>query len=234
MRYPSLSNTPIREIVFSLSYSELVDKDCFKKFINVDSIKKKFIDIKPSIDQKFNINNGKIEVDSIENGVHLKNENEVLQLKKGSLSYHYLNGYKEYSKLLASIVEYWKIFDEVTKDTLTITNYSVRYINLIEIDKENKPTHLVQLYPKQSFDKEVINFQNSVQFKYNDKKDYTVNAVSTRLKDNNIVLDISVNGEIKDITKEKLNFEKLFEPLRELKNRAFFDSITARALIKYI
>ena len=91
-----------------------------------------------------------------------------MQLKKGSFSYHYLNKYKKFNELLNYMMNYWNIFDNITKDVLTITNYSVRYINLIEIDEKNQPTHLVQLYPKQSGDRKISNFQNSVQFSYNE------------------------------------------------------------------
>ena len=67
------------------------------------------------------------------------------------------------------------------------------------------------------------------------KPNYIINAVSTKIREDNILLDISVKGKIDKILEEKeFDIKNLFEPLRELKNRVFFDSITARALLKYI
>lgn len=233
MKYPDLGNTPIKEIIFSVSYREIFDKDCFDKFIKLNIIKSNFPDVKPSVDQEFKLERNKVSMSSIENGFHLKNKNEVLQLRKGSFSYHYLNGYKNFSQMINTLGKYWDSFDSVTKDDLTITDFSVRYINVIETDDENQPTHLVQLYPKQSDDRNIINFQNSIQFNYKNNPDYIVNAVSTKLNQKGILLDISVKGKT-STTNDKVDLIETFKPLQEIKNKAFFDSITARALLKYM
>lgn len=234
MKYPDLGNTPIKEIIFSLSYREIVDKDCFEKFTKLEHIRTKFSDIKPSVNQQFKLEGDKISMSSSENGFHLKNESEVLQLRKGSFSYHYLKGYKNFNEMISSLALYWKSFDSVTKDKLTITDFSVRYINVIETDDENQPTHLVQLFPKQSDDRNITNFQNSIQFNYKDSSEYTVNAVSTKLNQNGVLLDISVKGKTKIANKKNIDLESTFSPLQDIKNKAFFDSITARALLKYM
>ena len=39
MKYPELENTPIRETIFSVSYKEIVDPNCFEKFLNIHKIK---------------------------------------------------------------------------------------------------------------------------------------------------------------------------------------------------
>ncbi|SHI37702.1 TIGR04255 family protein [Flavobacterium terrae] len=234
MIYPQLKNTPIKEIIFSISYEEIVDKDCFDKFVNLDSIKNNFNDIKPSVTNEFEVSNGGVRILKDNSGFHLRNKNEVLQMRKGSLSYHHLNSYRGFGEILTSLLEYWEIFDQITKDNLTITNISVRYINVIEIDKSNPASHLVQLYPKQSDDREVLNFQSSVRFSYKDNSDFIVNAVSTKPKEDIVLLDISVSSKLKPFGENKIDLEKQFLPLQNIKNRAFFDSITAKALIKYI
>jgi uncharacterized protein (TIGR04255 family) len=233
MKYPDLGNTPIKEIIFSVSYREIFDKDCFEKFIKLNLIKSNFPDVKPSVDQEFKLEGNKVSMASNENGFHLRNKNEVLQLRKGSFSYHHLNGYKNFSQMINTLGKYWESFDSVTKDDLTITDFSVRYINVIETDDENQPTHLVQLYPKQSDDRNIINFQNSIQFNYKNNPDYIVNAVSTKLNQKGILLDISVKGKT-SISNNKIDLIEIFQPLQEIKNKAFFDSITARALLKYM
>ncbi|HKO77678.1 MAG TPA: TIGR04255 family protein [Flavobacterium sp.] len=230
MPYPILDNTPIKEIIFSISYEEIVDKDCFDNFVNLEFIKNKFEDIKPSVTNSFEITNGGLKHSHDNSGFHLKNKNEVLQMRMGSISYHFLNNYCEFDTILNSLIKYWTAFDEVTKDRLTISEISVRYINVIEIDENNPASHLVQLYPKQSDDRKILNFQNLVNFTYLKYPDYNVNVVSTKPKEELVLLDIGVKYKFQ----EKDDLKEKFKPLQEIKNKAFFDSITAKALIKYM
>jgi uncharacterized protein (TIGR04255 family) len=233
MQFPTLENTPIKEIIFSISYEEIVDKEFFDNFVNLEFIKEKFNEIKPSETNSIEISPNGVKHSKDNTGFHLKNENEVLQMRMGSISYHYLNTYCEFEVILSSLLKYWKSFDQVTKDTLTISEISVRYINVIEIDEENPASHLVQLYPKQSDDRKILNFQNLVSFSYLKHPEYVVNVVSTKPKDGLVLLDISVSYKYKDF-KDKKDIEKNFKPLQEIKNKAFFDSITAKALLKYM
>lgn len=232
MIYPKLDKTPIKEIIFSISYEEIVDKDCFDKFVGLTSIKDKFQDIKPAVVIEFS--NKGIEPKG-NSGYHLKSKNEVLQLRTGSFSYHYLNTYCDYNVILKTLMNFWAIFNDEIKHNLTVTSISVRYINVLETDDaENLPSRLVQLYPKHSSDRNIINFQNSVQFAYNSFPEYLINVVSTKPKKDIILLDITVNNKVNNEKLEKLGLQKLFEPLQEIKNKVFFDSITAKALIRYI
>lgn len=234
MIYPKLKNTPIKEIIFSISYDEIVDTNCFQKFIKLKDVSARFNDIKPSVVLEFTHQGFKQSSD--DKNFHLRNETEVLQLRKGALSYHYLGGYKNYNEILDSIINLWILFDSVTKDNLTINSVSIRYINVIEIDEDNPPSRLVQLYPKQSSDRNIINFQNSVNFNYTKFPNYIINVVSTKPKQDIVLLDISVSNKLTDPASFKKNEElfNIFKPLQEVKNKVFFDSITAKALIKYI
>jgi len=234
MIYPQLKNTPIKEIIFSISYDEIVDKSCFKKFIDLKEISERFNDIKPSFLLEITNNGLKQSIDN--NNFHLRNRSEVLQLRKGALSYHYLGGYKKYSEVLDSIIELWTLFDSLTTENLTVNSLSIRYINVIEIDKDNPPSRLVQLYPKQSSDRNIINFQNSVNFNYVEFPNYNINVVSTKPKQNVVLLDISVSNKLihpSTLADDPKLFDA-FKPLQEIKNKVFFDSITAKALIRYI
>ena len=106
MKYPHLRQTPIKETIFSVSYEEIVDATCFEKFLKLELVRNKFRDIKPSIDQQFKIKDQGVEISSNENGFHLKNENEVIQIRKGSFSLHYLNGYIKFSDILNELIKY--------------------------------------------------------------------------------------------------------------------------------
>lgn len=234
MKYPELENTPIREIIFSISYEEIVNDDCFDRFIELDFIKKKFNEINPSVTSAIEIINDVPKFSKNKNGFHLKNNSEVLQMRKGSFSYHYLNNYCKFSDMLEGLMSYWKEFDKVTKEKLTISSISVRYINVINIDDENPESRLVQLYPKQSSDRDIINFQNSIHFTYRNSPDYLVNVVSTKPKHDMLLLDITVTYKIDKESLNKIDLKENFKPLQEIKNKVFFDSITAKALIRYI
>jgi uncharacterized protein (TIGR04255 family) len=71
-----------------------------------------------------------------------------------------------------------------------------------------------------------------VSFRYNNQKDCLVNIASTKPAQDKVLLDITVQNERKKDTENTI--EELFNPLRDIKNRAFFDSITAQALVRYI
>lgn len=234
MTYPTLEKTPIKEIIFSISYEEIVDENCFQKFISLKEISERFEDIKPSVVLEFTNQGLKQSTDN--NSFHLKNKNEVLQLRKGALSYHFLGGYKKYEDILNSIVEMWMLFNSVTKADLTINSVSIRYINVIEIDEDNPASRLIQLYPKQSSDRNIINFQNSVNFNYTKFPEFNINVVSTKPKQDIVLLDITVSNKLNKPEPFKRNVDliTIFKPLQEIKNKVFFDSITAKALIKYI
>lgn len=235
MKYPPLDKTPIKEIIFSISYNEIVDKSCFEKFINSEMIKNDFKKIIPIIGRTLQIDDDGISKSSseINNGYQLRNNKEAIQLRTSSFSYHYLDEYQDFEKILITLLKYWNKFSSVITNDLTITTILVRYINFIKNDTNLDISHLIQLYPKRSNDREVLNFQNSVTFSYDDQKEFVITTVSTQPKKNAALLDISVNRSILKNAKS-VELEKLFSPMREIKNRAFFDSITAKALVKYI
>lgn len=233
MQFPTLDNTPIKEIIFAISYEGIVDKICFDKFVNLDIIKEKFTEIKPSETNAIEITAEGIKHSKDNTGFHLKKNNEVLQMRMGSISYHHLNSYCEFKKMLSTIINYWELFNNVTKENIKISEISVRYINVLEIDEDSPASHLVQLYPKQSDDRKIFNFQNLVSFSYIKFPEHIINVVSTKPKDKLVLLDITVSYKWKNNDNPKYIEEK-FGALQETKNKTFFDSITAKALIKYM
>ncbi len=234
MIYPNLENTPIKEIIFSISFEGVVNKECFNEFIELEIVKKKFKDINPSYTSSIEITNDGANVLKDNNGFHLKNKNEVLQIRRGSLSYHFLNSYCKYDEILENLIIFWVLFQGLSKNTLKVTSISVRYINVIEIDDENSASRLIQLYPQQSSDRNIVNFQNAVNFSYKELPEHLISVVSTNPGKDLILLDITVNKIVNFNVLKKLELRKIFEPLQEIKNKVFFDSITARALIRYI
>ncbi|MGB5941609.1 MAG: TIGR04255 family protein [Leeuwenhoekiella sp.] len=233
MKYPPLINAPVRETVFSISYENIVDSNCYDNFSQLENIKKQFPEIKKAADKTFNLSETGISLKSDNVGFDLKNDNEILRIRQGQFSYHFINKYKPFEMILESFSKLWLEFDSVTKDTLKPTSCSVRYINLIELEKEDLPSRLVQIYPKYSSDRNIKGFQNSVRFSYSDRPNHEVNVVSTKLKSDNILIDITVST-LQELTNDTLSINDILIPLQEIKNKAFFDSITARTLLKYL
>lgn len=230
MTYPKLKVTPIKEIIFSISYEDIIDENGFDKFIDFPKIKETFRDIQPVFVLEVT-NKGITEKKDI-GSFHLKNEKEVLQLRRGSFSYHFIDGYLEFDKILDNLLSFWGIFNDVLNKQFNVISVVVRYVNVIDVDEDSTASRLVQLYPKYSSDRKIQNFQNSVQFIYNDYPNHIVNVSSTLPKKDLVLVDVTVRT--KGIKIESGMIRDYFIPLQDIKNKAFFDSITAKALLKYI
>jgi len=234
MEYPTLENTPIKEIVFSISFDENTNNhSSAERFIQLDDINNKFDEINNIFGQTVKFDKEKtplISKDQI--GYDLKSKHEVLRLRNGRFSYHFLNNYQEFDEILTKFIYYWNLYNKNIAGELNITNCSVRYINLIEIDEDEQASRLVQLYPKYSSDRDILAFQNAVKFQYKESPESEINVVTSKIDDQNILLDITANHTIS--LKNLDNIKMHFAPLQQLKNKAFFDSITAKALLKYL
>ncbi len=235
MEYPQLVNTPIREIIFTITYDDIVADDCFEKFVKLGLVQQSFKEILPSRLQEIKVNfQGDAEANSKKSGYRLNGENEVLNIRLGSFSYHYIGGYRNYLEVQSSLVKYWDELVNVANEVINITSVSVRYINEFRTDEDNKESRIIQVYPKYSSDRKIEAYQNIVSFSYNDQKEYDVMIVSTMPNHNNILLDITVTNAFDPEGDPKPSLNDSFKPLQEIKNRAFYDSITAKALLKYL
>ena len=233
MKFPQLDKTPVKEIIFSVSYDEIIDLECFDKFSNVNLIKSTFPEATPMMDQGITLKGDKISFSSNSNGISLRNKNEIINIRKGSFSVHVLNTYKPFDYVNDLFIKYWKEFDRISKESLKVRDFFVRYINHIDLENEESASRLIQLYPKYSSDRYIERFQNSVSFNYKGFDQNLVRVSTTSISQNSILLDIMVSG-YKDKSTIDYNVDGIFKPLQYLKNRAFFESITAQALLKYL
>jgi uncharacterized protein (TIGR04255 family) len=158
-------------------------------------------------------------------------EGEIIQIKEDSYSYHYLNKYEHFDIISETFIKHLEILN---KEDIELKSLTIRYINVLDIEDEIPESRLVQLYPKYSSDRKIKKFQNSVNFNYNENQDIDVNVVTTKPNDNYIILDISARKNIKENEHKNQIINKVLVELREVKNKAFYDSITAKALLKYI
>lgn len=234
MKYPQLVNTPIREIIFTIMHDDIVADECFEKFVALDSINKKFKEILPAkLNQVIFTLGGSAESRTQKSGYRLNGNKEVLNIRLGSFSYHYIGEYRKYPEILSDLIKYWGELVKVAKEELQINSVSVRYINEFQTDEDHRESRIIQVYPKYSSDRKIDSYQNIVSFSYNDQQKYNVVIVSTMPSEKNVLLDITVTNAFE--TSDALSsLNDSFEPLQEIKNRAFYDSITAKALLKYL
>jgi len=235
MKYPQLEDTPIREIIFTITHDDIVAEGCFEKFIALDSINESFKEILPSRLQEFIVNHrGEAEANTLNSGYRLNGKSEVLNIRLGSFSYHYIAGYKNFVDIQSTLSNYWNELIKVVKDPIKITSVSVRYINEFPTDDDYRESRIIQVYPKYSSDRKIQAFQNIVSFSYEDQENYDVMIVSTMPSNKSVLLDITVTNAFDPKDEPKPSLDDSFKPLQEIKNRAFFDSITAKALLRYL
>ena len=232
MTYPQLKKTPIKEIVFSITFDNASISNVFESFVESKNVKSRFNKIEPILTIKIDKNGTNF--DNTPKGYRLINDNEIIQIKEDSFSYHYLNKYEKFPIILDTFFVFLDLITDKLKEELNLKSITVRYINVLEIDAEYSESRLVQLFPKYSSDRKILNFQNSVKFNYNEHENVDVNIVTTKPNKDIIILDISAREKIEEKKYIKGDLIKILENLQEIKNKAFFDSITAKALIKYI
>lgn len=238
MIYPELVPTPIVETVFSLTYSSELTPVDLVSFTELPEINNRFKDIQAIKERVFDFSQNKKGLKSnsiIGYDLRSSETNEVLRLRDSQLSYHFLRNYRKFPDILKDFSYYWSLLMKQSNLDYEIVDCSVRYINLIKIDADDIASRLVQLYPKYSSDKKIMSFQNAVKFTYEGTEDCEINAVTSKFREDDIIVDITVtNNNPKNANGKQKNLEQMLEPLQELKNKAFFDSITTRTLIKHL
>ncbi len=220
--FPKLINPPIKEIIFTISFSDNIDIEKLDSFKNIPSIQEDF----PSITKNIEIGKSK------DYEYVLKNEKYLMHPKIGSFSFHRINGYEDYETLVKSIQKYWALFIE-TCGSLNITNISVRYMNFIEMRQGEKQEELLNIYPKHPFGDSVNSSFMQHKFLSGQVPDLIINVICATTRIDNkvgLVLDILLNKEIK--SSSDFNFDSLNE-LRDIKNDIFFRCITPITKNKY-
>lgn len=232
-----LVRTPIREIIFTISFSENVEIDKIEEFTAISSIHEKFSTKNKGFNTHVESKGNEQPTARISSdGYILKcdQSSRIIQARRGSFSYHKVGGYEKFEVLISELRLYWDLFLSKT-GKLTVNNLSVRYLNLIEKEEKEKWSDLVTIYPSHPFGDNIDNCINQLRFFYNANRSIYANVITTKGKLNNengIILDIILNKKIQDEVKDEIVFG-LFDEMREAKNEIFFKSITERTIQKY-
>lgn len=232
-----LKQTPIKEIIFTISFQENVDDTVLEVFTKLPAIHTNF----PSINKGFNtqvqaVNNqpptAKVSVD----GYILRSETphiKLLQVRKGSLALHLVNKYENFDTLINELSKYWELLESCYEHDLTVNGITVRYLNFIELRENDNTEELTTINTKHPFGTKLENTFTQHRFAYEENAAITINVVSTigkNDKKDGIVLDIILNKKIE--TTGKFSFDS-FTDMREAKNDIFFRSITEKTIKRY-
>ncbi|MDD5150944.1 MAG: TIGR04255 family protein [Flavobacterium sp.] len=230
-----LENPPIKEIIFTISYNEIIDNDGLQRFVNEPKIKDDFKIVHKSIKKEIHINSSSdsAKLSSLHDGFIITSPNKkIIQIKKGSFSFHKVDGYCSYQELYENMIEYWELLDKSTLDDLIVNNISVRYINLILKDESENSQDLLTIYTKNEFEEEILNFRNYISFKHKLDKSLQINIFTANEENQNgIVLDITLTKSIIQKNSCKDFYEDL-QGFRNIKNEVFFKCLTKNTIKK--
>lgn len=229
-----LTTTPIKEIIFTISFADRIHSSQIESFTNL-------------VDDKYSVRNfieteivtERPEKPSAENTnqqwiLKCPEENKIINAKQGSLSFHKIKEYVHFNDLMEEFSRIWETFEKVVGH-LKVTSLSVRYLNFINRDVDESDEDLVSIQIQHPFDEPLSTHIARIEFNYKSDPSVRANIICAKAKDgvqNGIILDIILNkkqSELADI--EQLKAELL--RMRAIKNDLFFTSITERTIKKY-
>lgn len=234
--YKKLKTTPIKEIIFNISYSENIKNEDLERFCSVPEILEEFKDVKQGFAANIKAGKDRALTTHISNdGYMLKSDMHVIQVKVGSFAFHKVKGYEDFEGLFNRLSSFWKSYLEVTGD-LTINNISLRYLNFIEVSEGEDVDRLIHVKVDHPYGYEIKNKLLQLHFTDKNSPDLNINVVITKGKDglrNGLILDIFLNHAIKDNQKDYSEVFNKFNLMREVKNDIFFKTLTDYTLNKY-
>lgn len=228
---------PIKEIIFSISFSDDIEINCLNKFIELQEIKKAFPTIKPGYKANIkNLNDDKPPVSNVHKaGYILKCDepcNRILQAKLGLFAFHKTKEYETFRNLMSELSHYWSLFQSCT-GKLKVTNVSLRYLNFIEIEENENIRDYLKIDVSSPFGPYLNEFIH-LKFKIENDQNSDATIVVTKGKDGQkkgIILDIILN---KNFDKQIFDLiEFAFEGMREIKNDIFQKAIKVKTKKKY-
>lgn len=236
--FVQLSNPPIKEIIFTISFNEKIDLSLLDEFKSLPHISQKFRHVRKGIQATVERNNSGegLNASFMNDGYILADQdrNRVLQVKQGSFAFHKVREYEKFETLLREFGEYWTDLKQCT-GTLTVNRISIRYLNFIEKDPDQSVEELIIITPKHPFAENTMGLVN-LKFPYRNDDNVLVNIVTAAVIDGlkeGVILDIIIQRPVENKSDSAAVF-KLLSELRDVKNDLFFKSITEKTVKKYI
>lgn len=233
-----LKNPPIREIIFTISFSENVSLEKLDAFKSLPKISKTFTVVDKGFNTEVVANNNEAPVSKTNlDGYLLRSpivDSRIIQARRGSFALHKYNGYVEFETLITEFFTYWDLLIQCTGD-LTVNNISVRYLNFIEKNNQERVEDLITIVTKHPYGETIDNTFTQFKFQYDKKPEIGATIITAKgriQKIDGIVLDIILNKQITSRQDREFILNS-FSDMKAAKNDLFFRSITETAIKKY-
>jgi uncharacterized protein (TIGR04255 family) len=231
----TLKYSPIKEIIFKISFAEQLDKHAVDSFFDNNASAKKFTS-KVRLDTQIEDQHKDTQESKSTSFQYVFNcieQKKIIQIKQGSFSLHKTGEYEHFDSLLEELRVIWTEFVQFA-GLLTILNISVRYLNFIEKTDSEAISELITIGVNHPFN--ALN-NHFIQLQFNYSPSILVNLITTtsidkKSNESGVILDIALHQKIDDIR----NFEEAlvhFNEMRAAKNYIFFNSITQHTVRKY-
>lgn len=226
-----LKNTPIKEIIFTISFNETIPLEVLEGYKQLPEIAEKFTIADKGFNMKVEAMGGEQPVSNASvDGYVLRclPLSRIIQARRGSFSFHKVNGYEAFEKLMAEFRYYWDLLIQIT-GKLTVNNLSVRYLNFIAENPGEKMTTIRTGHP---FGEHIEGYFTQYRFKYDQNPQIGVNIITAKGKEGEIILDIILNMPLRNEPNTQIVFDSLAS-MQQVKNDLFFRSITEEAIQKF-
>jgi len=234
-----LSNPPIKEAVFGISFGSIVEVGIY------ESLVPKLKHVFPNSTKKtslFAFSDGIIKPELKNSGFLLANKkkNETLELDRSSIVYGIKNNYESWNKSFSVFEDVLKTFKENTENSdLLIKFITVKFENRMNFDKneyENLESGL-KVKPVVSYtSNRIYNYFLNVNDKVDDKMHSSLEIRLRECARDSKKLHLDTTISVLRLQNTNLNLENLkseFNYLRKLKNRIFFSSFDDQIINQY-
>jgi uncharacterized protein (TIGR04255 family) len=232
-----LKSTPIKEIIFTISFTETISDDrldVFKEHICASTEFKAFDKgFKTQINSQLGIT-PTANISSDGYILRCSESSKTIQARRGSFSFHKVKEYESFDSLTTELKKYWMMFVE-SCGPLTVNNVGVRYLNLILKTTNEASNQLVNIKTTHPFGEQVDGFLTQLKLSYKKAPEIKANIIianSKESKENGVILDIILNRRVENEKNANVLFGLLGE-MRDAKNEIFFQTITEATIKKY-
>lgn len=228
-----LTRTPVKEIIFSISFKENLSVDTLRKFIgSVDFQNESDVEegFKATINRPFGSDKPQSNVALDHFIISDKTAGYTLQAKRGNFNFHKTNGYQRFEEIYQLVEKYWNDLQRIA-GTLTPQTINLRYLNLIQNGEDLED--LVKIHTEHPYGNDVKHPFQSFLLEDDEQPELKITVVCTRAEidgDRGLVLDIHAN---KSFDPERENLQDAFTTLRKVKNEIFFLTITEKTKAIY-
>lgn len=226
-----LKTVPLREIIFSISFAEVLSPEDINEIVVHPLITDVFKKKSNTLNTNFTLDTDKLSAGWQAKTeivgfmlVNIPDSSKVLRIKRGNLSLHKLNGYEPFNSLQEELFKYLRLIEERI-GSLTINNINVRYVNSFDFENEVERESILLIKTSHPFGANGYSILNNVKLSYNDLNANVITSIKEDQTKKKLILDIIVNN--KDILAIE-HSNQVFDRIRILKNELFGTSITEK------